>query len=371
MRLLLMFFLFMVLVRTGLAQETISSSIDVNGVKRTFRLYIPKGYAQKSSLPLVFNFHGTGSNGSQQQLYSQQDLVADTAVFLVCYPDANGFAFDLAGTGDVVFTSKLIDLLVAQYKADACRVYATGLSNGGFFSQKLACEIPEKIAAIASVAGTLTLAQLADCNEGPARPVLHIHGTADNIVNFNGAATGFLSYVGVYAMMSYLHERNQCSGDSTITRLPDKDINDGATVDLISYGGCEAPTQLLRVNGGGHTWPGAVINIGVTTKDISASEESWLFFKTKSLPGCISSLVDSNIKRSLDIGYVLDGVVIETPETVSGQLLIYDITGKLLVHQKVVGNRFGLSWAQLGKGLMLVELLGADGIRRSARFVSW
>ena len=283
--------------------QQFSGSILVNGKERSFIGFLPQHFDDIQSLALVINYHGTGSNGCQQAIYTGYNGIADTAGFVVCYPNADGIAFDLLGDKDIQFTNSLIELFVKNYKVDKCKICATGLSNGGFFSQKLACEIPDKIAAIASVAGTLSPLEVEKCRYSKGVPMMHVHGTADNIVNYNGLTNAFGSYIGVDSLMKFWRKANGCSNVKSIIPLPDINSGDMCTADLISYAMCEKETVLYRVNGGGHTWPGSLINIGVTSGDFNASKESWLFFKNKLLASCSTFTKDEQTNESPEIIY--------------------------------------------------------------------
>jgi polyhydroxybutyrate depolymerase len=133
-------------------------SFTHNSIVRSYIVHLPTGYVASTQYPLVINMHGYTSTAAQQQAYSQMDVVADTGKFIVVYPDGVNNAWN-AGFGtnptidDVGFLSTLIDTMKAKFSVDALKVYSCGLSNGGFMSFRLACELENKIAAIAPVAG--------------------------------------------------------------------------------------------------------------------------------------------------------------------------------------------------------------------------
>ncbi|RMF00022.1 MAG: hypothetical protein D6772_06880, partial [Bacteroidetes bacterium] len=143
------------------SQERIIGRITHDGLEREYRLYVPAAYDGQSPWPLVFNFHGFTSNAAQQEIYSNMNTVADTAHFLVCYPEGIGNAWNVGWSfgstaDDVGFVDALIDSLSLAYELDAGRIYACGMSNGGFMSYRLACERSNRFAAIASVTGSMT-----------------------------------------------------------------------------------------------------------------------------------------------------------------------------------------------------------------------
>ena len=252
------------------AQQTINESIIHDGIQRNYIVYIPEIYDGSSAVPLVLNFHGYGSNATQQMFYGDFRDIADTEGFLLVHPEgtlSNGNQFwnvGFPGTtsstiDDVGFTEALIDELANSYAIDLDRVYATGMSNGGFMSFLLACQLSEKIAAVASVTGSMTPGTFNDCNAQHPTPVLQIHGTNDSVVPYDGNSIWTLPIVDV---VSYWVNYNNCDTTPTTTTFPDLDLSDGSTVEHSVYedGDLGSTTEHMKVIGGGHTWPGSIIN---------------------------------------------------------------------------------------------------------------
>jgi len=280
-----------------LAQQTINGSVIHDGIQRDYILYIPAIYDGSADFPLVLNFHGFGSNANEQMFYGDFRDIADTEGFLLVHPQGtslNGSQYWNVGSpgssgstiDDVGFTEVLIDELANLYTINLDRVYATGMSNGGFMSFLLACQLSEKIAAIASVTGSMTLDTYDNCNAQHPTPILQIHGTSDNIVPYNGN-TGSLS---IDDVISYWVNYNNCDTNPTITTFPDLDPSDGSIVEHIVYTGGDnaSTTEHMKVIGGGHTWPGSVFILPGTNQDINASNEIWEFFSRFDINGSLS-----------------------------------------------------------------------------------
>jgi len=284
------FCFFLLLISFNLFSQwgiTIVDSIKSNNVYRKYRLYIPSNYTGVNSVPLIINLHGYTSNAIQQQIYTNFMPIADTAGFLMVYPqgvnDPNGYPFWNAGIGsvsyvnDTLFLNQLIDSLSVLYNIDLNKVFMTGLSNGGFMSHYMACFCNRKITAIASVAGTFFSFWPA-CNPGKIVPVMHIHGTSDLSVPYNGNST----MLPVDSVVKTWVQLNGCNPVASYSTVPDINTSDGSTVEHYSYfkNGYSKPiVELFKINNGGHTWPGSSIIIGPTNQDIKASVEIWRFFR--------------------------------------------------------------------------------------------
>ncbi len=257
-------------------------SLQVDGIERQFFLYIPAQASRQEPIPLVYNFHGLGSNAKEQELYSQLLPVAAKERFIVVSPEGLGpvKGWRLPGLSglavddpyrDVRFFDALHSYLVRSLCVDEARVYATGMSNGAFFSSMLACLRPETLAAIAPVAGVFYP------SDGGCKgevPVIAFHGTQDQIVPFQpGLIFSFILYEGAKEYVARWAQLNGCQGEPLEERL-------GREVVRLAYPGCEASTQLVVIEGGGHTWPGSfpVPQLGYTTQEISAAAMLWDFF---------------------------------------------------------------------------------------------
>lgn len=277
------------------AGTTITGSMLHGGLTRTYRLYIPTSYnANGPNVPLVINLHGYTSNASAQQDYSNFMPIADTAGFLMVLPqgttDNQGQTFwnaflNSSMVDDLGFISALIDTLAANYKVDLNRVYSTGLSNGGFMSHVLACKLNNKIAAIASVAGTFYTAQYPYV-PGKAVPVMQVHGTSDPTVPYAGGS----GMVSVDTTIAFWVRNNGCNAAPVHTTLPNINTLDGSTAEHYVYTGGNNYTsvELYKINYGAHTWPGSPYTIGTTNQDINASKEIWRFFSQYTLNGSTS-----------------------------------------------------------------------------------
>lgn len=263
------------------AQVETTNTLEFGGESREFLSYVPAMYDGSEAVPIVFCLHGLGDNMNNFSNIGM-NLVADTANFIVITPQAlvddltqsaawNSGAgafgiFPNTDVDDVGFISAMIDTLAADYNIDLSRVYSCGFSMGGFMSQRLACELNDRIAAIASVAGTI--GNDVSCNPGNNVPVCHFHGTVDSTVAYEGNTFGS----DAEDTVEFWVDNNGCDTDSVHTNLPDLFV-DGYTVEHTIYLNCndEADVEHFKVNGANHVWLGQM-------NDISYTPEIWKFF---------------------------------------------------------------------------------------------
>lgn len=259
------------------------------GAKRKYLIYIPPSYHADSAnaWPLVFNFHGGGMTVAEQMLYTGMNETADKYHFLVVYPagineDWNvGFDMSyLGGTNDVGFIKALLDSLQQEYRIDRKAVFATGLSRGGFFCHRLATEMPDAFAAIASVGGPLPDSVKYYHRSVEKISVMQVHGTADEIVKFGGKPN---AYASAMATFTYWVDFNSLPQKEISKRLIDDHPNDKTSVEIQEVSANHRTVSLVRIVNGGHTWPGSnSFNIGYplgnTTQEIDMNELMWQFF---------------------------------------------------------------------------------------------
>lgn len=282
---------------TSFGQQTINASITHGGLQRDYILYVPASYDSASPVPLLFNFHGYTSNANDQMWYGDFRSIADTAGFIIAHPqgtlDNTGATHFNVGWGgssvdDVGFTSALIDSINAAYSINLDRVYSTGMSNGGYMSFHLACNLSDRIAAIGSVTGSMVPFTMNNCNASHMTPVLQIHGTNDGTVPYNGAAGWSEAIPNV---LDHWATYNGCNTTPVIESVPNTNTSDGTTVESHSYvnsNGC-VTVKHYKIFGGSHTWAGSIFNSAGTNYDINASKEVWRFVSQFDLNGVINT----------------------------------------------------------------------------------
>lgn len=363
------------------AQQTINYSIIVDSVKRDFILYVPASYDGTTNVPLVFSFHGLGGNAQAQMDDHDFRPVADTAKFIVAYPlgepvvgPVRGWNFgNDAQPNDVLFTSKMIDTIATDFNINLDRVYACGMSYGGFFSVFLAGQLGNRIAAVASVAGTV-LSNIPDSMILPTRPIafLEIHGTNDNNVAYNGSqASKSVQYV-----LDLFVDHNNCDTTPSITALADINPNDGSTVEHYIYANGDNGTTVehLKIHGGSHTWPDENTNAQGVNRDINGCEEIWKFFSKFDMNGAIGSILSAESITNFSTISVYPNpakeyITFETKNH-SNPVRIFNYLGQELnLPKSYLNEKIQIDISSIPSGVYVISTTDNSGLFKSTRFI--
>lgn len=367
------------------AQNTLNGTLQSGGLTRDYLLYVPAIYDGSTPVPLLLNLHGYTSNNIAQLFYGDFRSIADTANFLMVVPngtmDPNGNRFwNTFNTGspvdDVGFMSDLIDTLEAVYNIDRNRIYSTGMSNGGFMSYALACELNDRIAAIASVTGSMTATNLAACQPDRPVPVMEIHGTADGTVPYNGNGPAQGGFVPIPTLVNAWVAFNHANPTPTFTQVPNTNTTDGTTAERYVYSGGDngSTVEHYKIIGGGHTWPGAIFNIGVTNQDIDASKEIWRFFSQYRLDVLTASKepITTATNWSVSPNPANDYLLLQSRGIAAKakRILVYDALGKLIksVQPAMGETNIRLQTAGWEKGVYVL-VIESDGKAERLRVV--
>jgi len=276
-------------------------------LRRSYLVHVPPSAEPPHPRPVVINFHGGGGNARVQKAYTRMDIAADREGFIAAYPNGTGGLGDRLLTwnagmccgpaaasqvDDVGFALAMLDDLARRVPVDPARVYATGLSNGSMMAYRLAAQAPQRIAAVAGVAGAMTLARFA-----PALPVpvMHIHSVDDGRALYDGGlGPAFpltdtrVFHPSVDSMIERWRRHNRCPAHPAVSSprsgtpgMPDAMHSATRYV----YAPCRSGTEVVlwKLTGAGHVWPGGVQNylpllLGPGTTVIDANSEMWRFF---------------------------------------------------------------------------------------------
>lgn len=275
--------------------DTREYALNVEKSKRTFLVHVPRKIAHPVSL--VVALHGGGTNGAAMESLSGLSGTADANGFIVVYPNGSGRlkkiltwnGGDCCGyaqvhdINDTAFFQDLIDHMIRQYQVDPCRVYIAGISNGAVMAYRLAAEMPERIAAIAVVSGTLGLDTVTI--RKPV-PILHFHGTEDQYIPFEGGhgkrSLENTQHRPVMETIRLWVNINDTVATPLEEEIPDR-FEDGTRIVRYTWKAKHDKDNIVlyKIIGGGHTWPGRPhmkLLFGSTTRELSANEIMWRFF---------------------------------------------------------------------------------------------
>ncbi|MCA9842442.1 MAG: hypothetical protein KC475_10000 [Cyanobacteria bacterium HKST-UBA03] len=259
-----------------------------------------------AAMPLVLVYHTYQGSPAEMMARTHFNALAQSAGFVVAYPQAlDGLWYSQPRAGvadearDVRFTREVIAYLGQHYPIDRQRVYAVGMSNGGMMVHRLACELGDELAAVATVAATMGEPVYRQCKSHAPMPVFMINGTADPVVQWNGAIgrIGFLfegdTLVSVPQTVRFWQRHNGCS-----RHVESRSVAEGVTEQW--YDGCKEQGAVRQwvIEGGGHTWPGDArdqdgmdsdkalasliwkqVFAGSTTHEVNATQRIWTFLK--------------------------------------------------------------------------------------------
>ena len=241
---------------------SVQAQIQYFGWQGTQREYMVKTPSQnKETMPVLYFLHGLGDNITRLDNEFHFQQVADEFGWMMVVPQAlsqSGYtmwnaALTNSNIDDSGFLMALLDTLAVHYPVDLDSVFFTGFSMGGFMTHRMAIEHGDRITACAPVSGLITHT-MATYTAVASVKMLHIHGTSDPVVGYDGNSQYFGSNLGlgVEAILDYWKNANHCTDEPTIDTFPDLH-NDGLRFVRYTYEG-DAEVQHIKVIGGNHTW---------------------------------------------------------------------------------------------------------------------
>ena len=368
---------FVILALTFIGSQTIKAQTLLNqnlihdGNNREYALYIPASYDGGQEVPLLFNFHGGGGNIAEHISSADMRPIADTANFILVYPQAvpdpgNGGSTSWMHKApttfdDVPFVEVMIDAVAAEYMIDNSRVYVCGYSLGGEFAYELACSLNNRIAAAGAVARTMQGETFNNCAPQHPTGVLTILGTADFISDYNGITFGGVQY---YMSAAETHEywvtANNCNANPTMSTVPNANTSDGSTVERYTWKDASGCTYVehLKVIDGGHDWPGVFGNM-----DIDASQEIWNFVSGYNLSGLIECATNS-IENSAALEDEVrvfpnpfeDQLIVESSFQGAQNYVIYSILGEHILSGSIQSGSKNINLESIPDGLYILKV---------------
>ncbi len=262
---------------------------------REFYIYIPSTYSDEGDpFPLLFSLHGYTSQALWNLSYTGFQSIADEKNFIIVYPQGSILNstgethWNVGGwtigskSNDINFINDLIDWTNSKYTIDLNRVYSVGMSNGGFMSYHLACNLSHRIAAIGSVTGSMTPETLETCKPDHPMPVIQIHGKLDSTVPYSGN-----SYMmPIEDVIQYWKDFNDCSQSPVKSTILDIDGDNYGGL-ISRYENClnDVNLELYLLDKLGHEWPRYDSKKG--SSDIHSASILWDFLSRYDINGLI------------------------------------------------------------------------------------
>jgi polyhydroxybutyrate depolymerase len=262
------------------------------GLSRSYLLHVPASYDGATAVPLVLDFHGYTSNATQQRGISGMVAVSNREGFLLVHPDGIGHAWNAglccpgAAPDDVGFIRAVVAAVAAEGNVDAGRVYATGLSNGGAISQRLACDAADLFAATAPMAFPVPFRPLSQCHPVRPIPVLTFMGLVDVLVRYDGGL-----FPSAPATFDYWHDLDDCSGTS-----PDVVVTQGDSR-CETYTQCASGVEAGLCSITAQTFGGTSVDghILYLNDDFVLAEVAWAFLSRFRLPAAPASFRSATV----------------------------------------------------------------------------
>lgn len=385
----LLLILFLLAAPASKAQWVDKAMIN-GGVERQYRVYVPQGYDPDQAVPLVVGLHGLYGSMNDFEV-TGITAIADTAGFLVVAPQAldynslagllpgvwnAGIILEIPGLGemalnedvdDVGFLNAMIDTIKADYLVQEDRVYMAGISLGGFMTQRMSCAAPERMAAVASIMGTYSLA-LPPCNPDKVLPMAHFHGTQDQVVTWDGAFIYGNAIIPVgYSVDELISSKVDLHQANTVPlyeQWPNTN-NDSFWVEHYVYtdGNQLSKVELFKLNGGDHFW----YNSQNTDGEIDLATELWKFFNRQYYgPSGISEAITLGNQVAVYPNPAVDQISIQSNLEINAYTL-FDIYGRKVANKQFSGA--GIDIRMLQAGTYLLQVTTTKGQRAAVTFV--
>jgi polyhydroxybutyrate depolymerase len=302
MRILLSFVCFLLLISIDSIAGLNKIKLNHNGIKRNCYVYFPDGLDKNKPIPLVIAMHPGGTNSKMMIKYTGMNAVADKEKFIVAYPEAyekywndgreyEGIKSQKLQIDDVGFISELIDNFISDKNVDPKRVYITGASSGAMMCYRLACELTNRITALAPILATMPENLIYRCLPRSNISVMILLSEKDPIVPWKGGDIKFgRKYLGrcvsASTNLKFWTTLNSCSEEPLSEATTNTDASGKTTIVKENFLDCEKNTKVVfyALKNSGHGWPGGKPYLspriaGNPPIGFNASEMIWNFFK--------------------------------------------------------------------------------------------
>ena len=342
--------IFLLTVAAVMPSQAQPRTFTWQNTQRQYLLFEPS--ERTGAVPVMYFLHGLGDNITRCASEMHFDNLANQFGWVIVVPQAttvSGYSMWNAGLGgsadDAGFLLALLDTLVEEGRVNPDSVFFTGFSMGGFMTHRMAIEYGDRITACAPVSGLIAFAYADEVPVAPVR-MLHIHGTADNVVGWSGGSSYFGTIgISVDSVVSFWTGWNNCTATPEVDTLPDR-VNDGLRFIRYTYRG-DAEFQLLKVVGGTHNW-----YLNSSTHDIDYFDEIHKFFLGEGSTLGFNEPVDTTPQIGIWPNPTAGLLYVQTAEPM--RLTMYDSMGRTVMQGDYDAGIVRVDMRNLPSGLYVV-----------------
>jgi len=353
-------------------------------------VHFPPNFNTITRRALVINLHGGSGTMLNTQGFSKLNPVSNQNNFIVAWPQGYGISppgfswadgrnttADQAGIDDVGFIDRLTDTLIKRYNVDTNRIYICGFSNGGFMVQRLACKLPKRFAAMASLGSSMDTVRYRNCNPSKPIPFAFFNGTADPEMPYGGGPMKnpqVIPVVPVDTTIQFWISHNKCQTATPVYNFPDTFTTDNSTAELYTFTNCDcnADIKFYKLINGGHTWPGAYVAsqataLGNTNRDINASDELWNFFNAHTLCNTTVGINEQSIQieSKLYPNPARTELSLSTLPNEKSEITICNLLGQALIKTQ---NKNLIDISNLSNGIYIITITNGQN-RYTQKFI--
>ena len=374
-------------------------SLMVEELMRYYGIYVPDSYDGTVAVPIIINSHGHLVGYVTHEYYADFRSIADSANVIIILPQGRYFGgygpmFNFydntsldGGLEEIQFIDQLLDTIISKYNIDESRIYSTGMSAGGFMSHELACFLGHRMAAVASVTGTLMTNRIGACTNANAVSIMQIHGTLDRQVVWDGSTTNHeggsadnvFPTTDIDTLMAHWVKRNNCGPTPTFEELPNVCEADNTTVEhYVWSGGTQGSTvELYKINDMDHHWPGSMYatyehfigSKNFTNNDFDATKIIWDFFNKHRLTTSIDIFEEIQIKFTVSPNPSNGQFEVTVNEKINGELKIFNLMGVEVYSTQLYGNTTSVDLTQQSVGLYFYTVKTDKGTVASGKLI--
>ena len=245
--------------------------VKVGASTRKTLTYVPKNVEESPAL--VISLHGYNQDPNYQMKQTAWNDLADSEHFIVTYPQGNGNAWDISGNGDIQFIEQIMNDMELKHNVDKNRIYVSGFSMGGMMTYHCMAKLADKVAAFGPVSGIPVDYR----NPSSTRkvPIMHIHGTADDVVKWEGDPThpaGGYGRIDEYVKKWAAFDGCDVDNPKVVRPYPANNTAANATRTIYTNVNDNVEVNLIAIDGKGH-WHSNEPN------GVHSTKELWAFFK--------------------------------------------------------------------------------------------